>query len=235
MRLGRLADDLEMVQRQCLGFADSAGAMLERVRHRFTPEVWTGPAADRGFAGLQAVSAQVMWARQEIGQVEQAAWCAASAAREVAEALRRAVMAADQSGEPVVDDRVAQWPAGKAVPPRDPVPPPRAETPPPPGAATGFVGLNLAEAAYLRSDLAQVLESAQGLGMSWADTVMARLSSGLYELSRDVPRTPKALSDLSWVRVSDRLQLIGLWVMRGRPTWPGEWRSSVPRRPTRAS
>lgn len=211
VRLGRLADDLELVQRECPGFADSAGGMLERVRHRFTSEIWTGPAAERGFAGLQAVSAQAMWARQEMGQVEQVAWCAASAAREVAEVLRRAVMAANQGGEPVVDDRVAQWPAGKAVPRRDPVPPPREEVPPPPGGATGFVGLNLAEAAYLRSDLAQLLDSAQGLGMSLADTVMARLSSGLYELGRDVPGTPKALSDLSWVRVSDRLELIGRW------------------------
>jgi hypothetical protein len=161
------------------------------VRHRFTPEVWTGPAAERGYAGLQAVSAQAMWARQEIGQIEQVASCSASAAREVAEALRRAVMGANQSGEPVVDDRVAQWPAGKAVPPRDPVPSPRTEVPPPPGAATGFVGLNLAEAAYLRSDLAQLLDWAQGLGIAWADTVLARLSSGLYELSRDVSGTPR--------------------------------------------
>ena len=209
--MGRLADDLALVRRECPEFADSAGQMLERVRHRFTPEVWTGPAAERGFAGLQAVSAQAMWARQEIGQVEQVAWCAASAAREVAEALRRAAMAASQSGEPVVDDRVAQWPAGKAVLPRDPVPLPRTEVPPPPGEATGFVGLNLAEAAYLQSDLAQLLDWAQGMGMAWADTVMARLSSGLYELGRDVPGTPKAMSDLSWVRVSDRLELIGLW------------------------
>jgi hypothetical protein len=206
VRLERLADDLELVQRECPGFADSGGEMLERVRHRFTPEVWSGPAA-----GLQAVSAQAMWARQEIGQVEQVTWCAASAARETAEVLRRAVIAANQSGARAVDEAVAQWPAGKPVPPRDPVPPPRAEVPPPPGAATGFVGLNLAEAAYLRSDLAQLLDCAEGLGIAWADTVLARLSSGLYELGRDVPGTPKALSDLSWVRVSDRLELIGRW------------------------
>ena len=211
MRLERLADDLELVRRECPGFADSVGEMPERARRRFTPEVWAGPAAERAFAGLQAVSAQAMWARQEIGQVEEVTWCAASAAREVAEVLRSAVMAASQSGAPVVDDVVAQWPAGKGAPPRDPVPSPRSEVPPPSGTATGFVGLNLAEAAYLRSDLAQLLDWAQGIGMAWADTVMARLSSGLYELGRDVPGTPKALSDLSWVRVSDRLELIGRW------------------------
>lgn len=136
LRLERLADDLERVQRECPGLADSAGQMLNRVRQGFTPEVWSGPAAERAFAGLQAVSAQAMWARQEIDQVGEVAWCAASVAREVAEALRRAVTAANQSGAPVVDDAVAAWPAGKRVPLLDPVPSPRAEVPPPPGTAT---------------------------------------------------------------------------------------------------
>ncbi|MGH9011822.1 MAG: hypothetical protein ACRDYF_18535, partial [Acidimicrobiia bacterium] len=126
VRLERLADDLELVERQCPGFAESAGEMLPRVRESFTPEVWSGPAAQRAFAGLQAVSAQAMWVRQEIGQVGEVAWCAASAAREVAEVLRRAVMAANQSGAPVVDDAMAKWPPGKRVPARDPVPSPRA-------------------------------------------------------------------------------------------------------------
>jgi hypothetical protein len=211
VRLERLAGDLELVQRECPEFGDSVGEMLQRVRQRFTPEVWSGPAAERAFAGLQAASAQAMWARQEIDQVEQVTSCAVSATREKAEVLRRAVIAANQSGAPVVDDAVAQWPAGKAVPPRDPVPPPRAEVPPPPGAHTGFVGLNLAEAAFLRSDLAQLLDWAEGLAMAWADSVLARLSSGLYELARDVPGTPTALSDLSWARVSDRLELVGRW------------------------
>ena len=211
LRLGRLADDLEVVQRQCPGMADSARQMLERVRQGFTPEVWSGPAAERAFAGLQAVSAQAMWARQEIDQVEEVAWCAASAAREVAEALRRAVMAANQSGAPVVDDAVAAWPAGTRVPRRDPVPSPRVEVPPPPGTATGFVGLNLGEADFLRRDLAHLFDWAQGLGMAVADAVAAPLSSRLYELGRDVPGLPAALGDLSWVRVQERLELIGRW------------------------
>ncbi|MGH9010639.1 MAG: hypothetical protein ACRDYF_12445 [Acidimicrobiia bacterium] len=71
--------------------------------------------------------------------------------------------------------------------------------------------MNLAEAARLRSQLAQLLDWAEGLSMAWADTVLARLLSGLYELGRDVRGTPAALSDLSWVRVSDRLELIGRW------------------------
>ncbi len=209
-RLARLAEDLEAAQRQCPGLAEPAGQMLQRARGRFNPKVWDGPAAERAFAGLEAVSAQAMWTQQEIDQVEDVVACAALAANEVAETLRRAAAVADPV-EPLVDDRAAAWPESRRVPHRDAVPPPKTEVPPAPGAATGFVGLDLAEAGVLQTDLANILDVAEGLGMAFADNVLGILVARLYELAKDVPGTPRALTDLSWVRVQDRFQLIGLW------------------------